>query len=544
MGKLFVYVPAIGGRTELWDRLCEQLAKEPECAGARFVTWPEQARDRIGYLTWQRLEGYSEGLSARIDQLVRAAQREGKAYDEVVLIGNSIGSLVVRYAWLLGSGRLNQDVRPWAAMVTRIVLVSGISRGYVTRRRNSPGSLPRFGIRVLTGVFGGLRFSWTDALAGSAFVTNLRLTWMRYLSEIRASAREPIVVQLEGVADSMVEREDSRDVEQFPNAVHYIIAGAQHGTVLDLSGPDGGDRYGDLREAILHPLTPTTPPPPREGAAKDVVFLMHGIRAGVADWPRDMAALIQAKGGPDWFTVTPTYRYFSALAFALPFTRRRKVRWFLDQYSRYLARHLTARMHFVGHSNGTYLLGRAMEIPAVRFDRVYLASSVLHADFDWTALMDDPAELLAGDPARRQIGLIRCDRGSTDMAVGIATRGLRWFPGRDKVGGGGFEGFSQLWTAPAVQWLSVPGGHGAPLNRSRQDGIAEFVITGKSSKPDDLIDPSNTLKLLSRLSGVLLWLGLALLGGLTWWAFTSGNPFGITAILIFLALALGAAVFA
>lgn len=131
MRRLFVYVPALGGRLVEWEILRDRLAQEPECANDDFQHWPAQPRDHVG-------------------------------------------------AWTRGE-----------------------------------------------------------------------LTWMRYLAE--HPERQPEVVQLLGTNDVLVEREDSRDVEQFPRASHVSIAGAAHLTVLDLSAPTGRDRYEVLKAHIPRP---------------------------------------------------------------------------------------------------------------------------------------------------------------------------------------------------------------------------------------------------------------------------------------------------
>lgn len=156
---------------------------------------------------------------------------------------------------------------------------------------------------------------------------------------------------------------------------------------------------------------------------------MHGIRAGAYGWVTDMRRLLSETA--TWRVVTPTYRYFSALAFAFPVSLHRKVRWFLDQYSREVAAHPPARFHFVGHSNGTYLLGRSLaQVQAVQFDRVYLAGSVLPGDYPWH-------DHLAGHAGQPRIGVIRSDRGRRDLPVALLAKGLRGLWMRD-IGDGGF----------------------------------------------------------------------------------------------------------
>ena len=109
---------------------------------------------------------------------------------------------------------------------------------------------------------------------------------------------------------------------------------------------------------------------------KDVVFVMHGIRDDgywthrIAKVIKEAAEEVERKAvgedvGKDALeskclvSRTPTYGYFPMGAFILPWIRRQKVEWFMDMYVDVKARYPIATMHFVGHSNGTYLAARA-----------------------------------------------------------------------------------------------------------------------------------------------------------------------------------------
>jgi alpha-beta hydrolase superfamily lysophospholipase len=511
MGRLFLYVPPLGGPLATWNALRDRLAQEPECTDDEFQHWPPRSRDQVGILTRGRIDRHASSLAARLAECDEAATARGRPYDEIILLGSSIGALLVRWAWLDGMGAFTGDEpATWAPKVHRIVLFGGLNRGFSTRLEPGRRTLRLLVTKVLISLVSPMRLAWKDALAGSAFVTNVRLTWMRYLAE--HPDRQPEVVQLLGTKDDLVNREDSRDIEQFPRAAHVSIAGASHFGVLDVSGPTGDDRYLVLRSHILHTTPPSTPPPAPQPDASDVVFVVHGIRAGAYGWVTEIRRLLSATG-PGWRVVTPTYRYFSALAFAFPVTRRRKVRWFLDQYGRELAGHPTANFHFVGHSNGTYLLGQALlRVPAVRFDRVYLAGSVLPGDYPWRDHLD-------GRAGRPRISIIRSDRGNRDLPVAVLAQGLRGLRMRD-IGDGGFGGFTQLDAPPAIQWPYFPGGHAAPLSTSdRRRDIVRYITTGTATEPEGLIDTAGgVLALVSRLSPVLIVAVTVLIAAAIGWA--------------------------
>ena len=122
----------------------------------------------------------------------------------------------------------------------------------------------------------------------------------------------------------------------------------------------------------------------RESAYRSIVFVLHGIRARNDTWVSDLEALLRQD--PTVCVVTASYGRISAYNFAFPLTRRRNLYWFQDQYTFRLANHPDLPIHFVGHSNGTYVFGQSLRrIRAMRFDRIFLAGSVLPRDFDWPA---------------------------------------------------------------------------------------------------------------------------------------------------------------
>lgn len=95
------------------------------------------------------------------------------------------------------------------------------------------------------------------------------------------------------------------------------------------------------------------------------------------------------------------------------------------------------------------------------------------------------------------------------------------------IGGGGFEGFTDLTQPSTTQWGWTPGGHGAPLNtEDRITNIAAYITSGSSPRPADLLDsPNGPLSLLSRLAPYALPLSVLVIGALavalalagTWW---------------------------
>lgn len=490
--RLVVYVPDVLGGSERWAALVERLETDPAFSDTDFHMWP-QAGSKKPLRPWRRghLDTYVNQMSAFVASLVRKSEREGRSYLRITLVGASIGGLLAREAWLRGLGQDEGDPAGWGSRVDRFVLAASINRGFDPKRLGP--------LRLVLPLLAPIRMAYRDALVGSSFVTNLRVRWIRMMGQI---PNPPHVVQLLGDQDGVVTRDDSVDIEQFPNAAHVTLTGVSHADVLSIDGPDGDLRFMDIRDALLGTTPETEPPPDEEDLDGDVVFVLHGIRAGVFGWVRDVTARINAL--PGWKAIRPSYGFFSALEFALPTFRARKVRWFLDRYTKELARNPGANFHFVGHSNGTYALGYGLRrIRGMQFLRVYVAGSVLPPDFPWVEMRE------AG-----QVGLVRSDRGNRDIPVAILANGLRGFGMRD-LGAGGFAGFFEL-DDPAwgTQWPYFPGGHGEPLKETRRAGVVSWITGSDLAQPDDLVDSSGGLiAAISRMAPVLVPVVILLLVG-------------------------------
>jgi hypothetical protein len=124
-------------------------------------------------------------------------------------------------------------------------------------------------------------------------------------------------------------------------------------------------------------LIESPPKKPKSASFKRVVFILHGIRASEIDrWLSEVAKEIETQDR-DALPVRPGYGYFTAWRFVLPSVRRKNLRWFQDQYTELLAQNPDAEFHFIGHSNGTYMLGQSLlEIPTMQFKRVVLGGSL------------------------------------------------------------------------------------------------------------------------------------------------------------------------
>ncbi len=101
----------------------------------------------------------------------------------------------------------------------------------------------------------------------------------------------------------------------------------------------------------------------------------------------------------------------------------------MDQYVTVKARYPNATMHYVGHSNGTYLAASVLEnYPAARFGRIYFAGSVVHPKFNWSGMVD-----------RKRVQRFHNARGATDWVVALLPKSLEYFTDLSAPGFDGFE---------------------------------------------------------------------------------------------------------
>lgn len=493
MRRLIVVVPAIRFGFHGWRPLLSRLEAEPELAGSQWVLWDHQKR-------WYSLASAAKlavALRAKIDQEWTARG----PFDDVILVGYSLGAMLIRQAFLLGAGAdisINRQSE-WTAKVSRLILIAGVNRGVDPARR----VWTRF-VSWCVRMFPPFRrvLAW-DLLRGSDFVSNLRIQWIRYFNRLGNTA--PTVVQLLGTNDTLVSTNDSIDVEQFPNGSYIQIPDADHNTLhrLDLS-PDPDGRYALFRDAFVHRV-PTLATKRRFTGSPYVVFVLHGIRANNKTWVQEIVANISERH-PDIKVIAAQYRYTSALRFAIPMTRQRNLQWFQDAYTEVLARNPRARFGFIGHSNGTYLFGESLRrLPGMQFDRAVLVGTVLPTDYPWKSCFE-----------RRQLNALRVDGSSHDWPVGWLCSCLRAIGMRD-IGTAGYEGFTDFHDSAKVEHFWYTGGHGAPLASTNLAALAEFAVSGTDI---NLTALRGEARWFSRVSRAFRWaapvVAIAVLLGLSW----------------------------
>ena len=498
--RLIVFTKGSAADIEGYRPLLNRLLGEPELANSDLLLFDHQ----LGRLTIGHAYDFATRLRAEVDaQWIRNG-----GYDEVILAGHSYGSLLIRAAYLQAAGRDPRQAAsvPWSSRVTRVVLLAGIGRGVDAEEHGRWSYVLRIG-RFIPFIRSSVMY---DVLRGADFVTDVRIAWIRYFSELtRATAangavlRPPTVVQVIGTEDGVVHRDDNIDLEQFPTAYQIDIPGVVHGAIhrFDLA-PDPELAYRLIREAFVSRSLPHGAA--RRALAADrihrVVFLLHGMRSSRDDWVREIAPLLR-KRLPDAEVVESSYGWISMLGFALPSVRRREIRWLQDQYTEYLARYPNATFDVAAHSNGAYLVGQALQhVPSLQFGRVVLLGSVLPSDYSWEQRRE-----------WRQAEAVRTDRSADDLVVAVLCNGLRGL-GMTDVGTSGWSGFeSSGGVERDVAWFH--GGHSAALATSNLASVTDFLATGEVT--DSVFaagdGPSPSLAMLSQLAPWMARLMMALI---------------------------------
>lgn len=519
---LLVIVPGLA-RTNIQSLVDSIRTTYPDCR-------VELLRHRLHPFSFRRtLDRAVSELAREIRGLSGENTGDGDRTTDVILVGHSLGGILVRAAYLYGLGydRETRGDAPheWAQKVTRIVLLGTPNTGF--RGRNLPGG---WAYPVVAGLGS---FAMESVHAGSFWMANLRLRWLEVIRTPApghhavpgSTATAPLVVQVYGLQDDVVAREDIDDSHYMPGTVATEVSSGNHGELVDLTNPKTRElRWAELEHAIFgkHPTAEAFSAP----SAEPVHFILHGIRASAYDdWIRNLTEELQQ--GQD--TIDPAvrkpkvislnYKFFSAIQFAVRGTRRQNIHQFLDVYLASVLTHQPDGFTFIGHSNGTYMMANVMNnVRAVRFRRIMLAGSVLPPNFDWARLY-----------ARQQIGYhandawhdgqVHNDRARKDYPVGLLANGMRGLFFRD-VGAAGVRGFE------GVQALNVtdhhhtfPKGHAAALNDHpgyppRMPEIANYLTHGVIC-PEPLDHTSKPFAWLSRAAPYLmLILAAALLCGL------------------------------
>jgi len=419
--------------------------------------------------------------------------------------------------------------RHWADRVDRIIQLSGMNGGWsvshhMGMRRALEFSLGSIvGYLILSVTKQDLAIS--QIRRGATFLTSLRLQWLDL--QKKRGAKTAMVVQLLGTVDDLVSPEDNVDLVSGRDFMYLDVQFTGHVNIIDMgfskaanerSKPEAIRREkfhlaltGDpakISKQSLVPFDHHAIVREKDEKFTDVVFVMHGIR-DTGFWTHRIARSVQATGKkcvPEkkYATETSTYGYFPMLSFLLPWRRHHKVAWLMDQYARAKSLYPDARFSYVGHSNGTYLLARALQDnPACRFERVVFAGSVVRKDYDW-----------AQAKRNGQVGAILNYVATNDKVVACFPGALEQLGSQD-LGSAGHNGFesSQL-PSGSYQVRFVEGGHGAAVAEKHWDDIAKFICNGDHPEQNITGTQNASVLFLGRYP-LILWAAiLAVLGAI------------------------------
>ncbi|MBF0383146.1 MAG: alpha/beta hydrolase [Magnetococcales bacterium] len=387
---------------------------------------------------------------------------------------------------------------------------------------------------------------------GSPIITQIRVRWIRMRNKRKTDKIGGAkVIQILGSVDDVVSPLDSIDLVSGRDYYYLEMPYSGHGNMIYLDSDEpvpgkplqkigqersrifqlalNGDEDGlqeenissfhDKRWQSVDNFNSNTDID-RINADKDVtdvVFVIHGIRDygfwtnKVANHVLKHARLFNSKQNDKtkkrvYATETSSYGRFPILPFLSLFQRREKVEWLMDLYAENLARYPNAEFSFFGHSNGTYLLAKALqEYPECSFRNIAFAGSVVDTNFDWMHFIK-----------RGQVKNVLNYVATADWVVA-------WFPnvfqklGIQDLGGAGHHGFRYLpdnheddGKADCLevgnnnilcQLSYVSGGHNAAIQEPVWSSIAQFIVEDRpGSLP--LMQASEVKK------GWLKWVGL------------------------------------
>ena len=439
---------------------------------------------------------------------------EKKEYENIYIIGYSMGALLARKVYVCACGSnpeapLEKEFndlqlpKKWADKVDRIILLAGLNRGWSINHH-----LSRFW-SILWTIGAGLG-NLTMLLCrkpplvftirkGASFITQLRIQWIYMRRKTNEkNVGNALTIQLLGTEDKFVSPEDNIDLVSGKDFVYLEVRFSNHLNVVEMAKPktdnsDEYDKYEKRRKVFLSALTDDVNPLQEQSQKltnaieeltlkhkrttenpdeiTDVIFVIHGIR-DEGHWTNRIAQRVisqneeanknRSEQNQRHFAIeTSRYGYFPMLLFALPWTRRAKVAWFMDQYAENLVLYPKAKFSFIGHSNGTYLLAQAIkEYQCCKFKRIVFAGSVVPKEYPWDDYIGKRVEKVLNYVA------------TCDWVVAIFPNFLHWFQ-RD-LGSAGHDGFNAQSQVTNIKYIR--GDHGAALSEYNWDVIAKFIV--------------------------------------------------------------------
>jgi len=484
----------------------------------------------------------TEELVRAIEAAFVTRKEQGRNYDRILLVGHSLGALFVRKAFVWASaqnqdkpGPLRSAPKEWPQFVERIILMAGTNRGWKIERR--PRHMPPW--KWLSFWLAAKLHRWfrvakliNSVRKGAPFVVNLRIQWINL---VRNRKRIPVTIQLLGTVDDIVEQEDNVDVQSGAEFIYKDVPNTGHANVIDFSGEIGAIRQRIFVDCLRMDTkclrSDNLPPLKRDYSVKRVVFIMHGIR-DYGFWTAEVAKHAERLGrlaGEKVKAIISGYGFFPILGFLLQPERQDNVRWFMDQFTEASARFPNARLSFIGHSNGTYLLASALQrYQACSFDRVVFAGSVVPRRFPWDRMLRE-----------NRIERIQNYVATKDWVVAIFPAVFELFRNGD-LGSAGHNGFiDDEGQRDAVTFID--GTHSAALVPENFEVLARFALGDESAVPlSKLVQPKRwtPIVICSKLCPLIWALLLIVVSGVILFATTFLGLWGLALSTVLLHLLL------
>lgn len=240
--------------------------------------------------------------------------------------------------------------------------------------------------------------------------------------------------------------------------------------------------HDDLEKiAIVRTHMADTLPAALDEKVTDVIFVIHGIR-DKGFWTHKIARAVKQEAEREqrvFRSFTRTYGYFTIFPFMVPWVRHWKTGWLMDYYVLMRALYPKAKFSYVGHSNGAYLLARALlHYPAAKFHHVVFAGSVVRCDYPWSAVLPDRSKNRPG-----QVDKILNYVATGDWVVAIFAKALQTFPALFDIGSAGYDGFDEHRREARHPDLHeakfVVGTHEAGIREAHWNDIARFIVKGE-----------------------------------------------------------------
>jgi hypothetical protein len=520
--------------------LCEAVQRMlPEGVGGRMQVRLHQYEQSINPLrrssrkgpcipitTSLKAEEHAEGINRAIQETVDEFRPK-----KLIVIAYSAGTVLFRRALAdcasepLGSDETSSGEN-WKSILIRVIHIGGMTTGW---QFNSEMPKLYLALGPLVRPLCANWFPW-QIYKGSRFITDTRIK----LSRQRAKQRKegvPAILEtyLLGTEDEFIAPSDALEPGgqvSDGNPSYLEIDGCTHVTILSEKGQARSCVVDFIVHAILekeqelsgsgstlhaiHPddiddyLDPMdNQPARRDDSVKHVVIILHGIRDNGA-WAQRIGNHIKNKwremhqdAGRQIRIVSASYGYFSLWDFLRPGGRADAIGWYQNLYANTCALYPSAKISFLGHSNGTYLGTEALRCQNLTYESMVLAGSVVRRDF-WSKNED-------AEEVRQRVKRVFNFRSIDDWIVGLLPGGLEVIPVLGKpmnLGGAGAYGFHwpnggcKSWSSTVADdgsLLSDPhdsleggkfvltqrliyGGHGAAIKPDTWDQLADYLL--------------------------------------------------------------------